>query len=170
MNKWLVLICMLPHIITAQFTEDFTNGNFINPQTWVGNDSDFIVNDTFWLQLQAPEISDEKYLSTSIATQGATTWRFKLYYDFENPSSNNFARFYLQSNNSNLAASLNGYFIQIGGVSGLDDAITLNKQNGNTTTEILSSAIGLAATNQFFNIEIIRDVMLNILLVEIMLI
>jgi len=63
------------------------------------------------------------------------------------PSGSNFCRVYLNSNQEDLTQSLNGYFVQIGGVSGDQDAVELVRQNGTSTTTLISGMPGAAATD-----------------------
>jgi len=147
----------MPLLCFGQFNEDFSDGDFNNNPTWQGDVSDFIVNTYNTLQLNAEPAASEKYLSTPAATLGETTWRFQAVYDFTNPSTSNFAKFYLASDNANLLMPLNGYYIKLGGISGDEDAIELYNQTGSSTELICSGTLGTAASNSTFNIEVLRD-------------
>jgi len=147
----------MPFIAFGQFSDDFSDGDFsINP-AWQGNIADFIVDDYNVLQLSAYPESAEKYLSTEVATLGETTWRFQTVYDFENPSTSNFAKVYLASDSPNLLGNLNGYYIKLGGVSGDLDAIELYSQTGTAIELVCAGTAGTAAINSTFNIEVLRD-------------
>ena len=52
-----------------------------------------------------------------------------------NPSANNYARFYLTSSSNILSENLNGYYIQIGGAK---DNVTLYRQNGDQSKLLAS--------------------------------
>ena len=89
------------------------------------------------LHLLAPAVDDTSYLSVP-TTNIETTWDFFVLMDF-NPSSSNLTRVYLVSDNADLTASLNGYFVLIGNTA---DEISLYRQSGTTITEILDGADG----------------------------
>ncbi|MCF8463702.1 MAG: lamin tail domain-containing protein [Flavobacteriales bacterium] len=124
---------------TAQFSDDFSDGDFTNNPTWSGENAEFTV-DAQRLRLTAPPQTDTSYLSVDCQAIDDATWEFFVQFDF-NPSSSNFARVYLVSNNTNLRGSLNGYFVRIGGET--EDRISLYKQSGTTTTQIIASTDGL---------------------------
>jgi Lamin Tail Domain/CHU_C Type IX secretion signal domain/Bacterial Ig-like domain len=117
----------------TQFSDDFGDGDFSNSPTWLGQTSNFMVNTSNELQLNAPATTDTSYLSLPTTNINNTTWDFYLRMDF-NPSSSNFTRVYLVSDNSNLKGSLNGYFVMLGGTT---DEISLYRQDGTTTAEII---------------------------------
>ncbi len=57
-----------------------------------------------------------------------------------NPSSSNFARIYLVSDQADLSASLNGYYVLIGG---LFDEVSLFKQTGTTSVKLIDGRDGV---------------------------
>ncbi|MEX1002579.1 MAG: lamin tail domain-containing protein [Crocinitomicaceae bacterium] len=122
--------------VFAQFSEDFTDGDFTTAPTWTGDAANFIVNTSNELQLNAPAVSDTSYLSLSTTSINNTTWDFYVKLDF-NPSSSNLARVYLVSDNADLKGSLNGYFVMIGNT---EDEISLYRQDGTTITELIDGA------------------------------
>ena len=119
-------------VLFSQFTDDFTDGNFTAAPPWAGNTADFTVT-SGELQLNAPAVSAKKYLSTSSQAINAASWEFKVRMTF-GTSSSNFTKVYLVSNTTNLSGSLNGYYVMIGGT---DDEVSLYKQSGTTTNEII---------------------------------
>lgn len=132
----LLLFAVNP-IVWGQFSDDFEDGDFTNAPSWSGETSNFIVNGANELQLLAPAVTDTSYLS--LPTSNITTsWDFYVRLDF-NPSSSNYARVYLVSDNANLQASLNGYYVMLGGTS---DEISLYRQDGTTVTEIIDGLDG----------------------------
>jgi len=124
--------------ISAQFTDNFTDGNFTANPIWNGNTSDFQITAN-QLQLNAPSVSASKYLSTPSQAINNGSWEFKFRLTV-NPSGSNFSRIYLVSNTSNLSGNVNGYFVMIGGSS---DEISLYKQSGSTITEIIDGRNGV---------------------------
>ena len=121
----------------SQFIEDFSDGDFTSHPSWSGDISRFIVN-TGKLKLQAPAASETAFLSTSSKVIHATTWEFYLQMDF-NPSSTNFSKIYLTSDQANLNAGLNGYFVKAGNTA---DEISLYRQNGTIETKIIDGLDG----------------------------
>ena len=148
-----LLLFLVSQLASAQFSDDFTDGDFTSSPTWGGITSNFevISNDT--LHLNAPAIDDTSYLSVP-TTNIITTWDFFVRLDF-NPSSSNLARIYLVSNNADLTASLNGYFILVGNTA---DEISLYRQTGTTVTEILDGLDGTVNSDPVnVRIRVTRD-------------
>ncbi|MBP9153274.1 MAG: lamin tail domain-containing protein, partial [Flavobacteriales bacterium] len=127
----------------AQFSDDFSDGDFTNSPTWSGETTEFTV-DAQRLRLTAPPQSDTSYLSVSCQAINDAVWEFFVQFDF-NPSSSNLARVYLVSNNANLKGTLNGYFVRIGGET--EDRISLYRQSGTTNTQLITSTDGLVNTD-----------------------
>src|SRR5262249_52776593 len=112
-----------------QTNDSFSDGNFtINP-AWSGSASRFVVNDAQQLQLNYIR-SETSYLSTPFSASSLDDIEWRVYARLPfSPSGSNFARIYLVSDNADLTASLNGYYLQLG-ESGSSDAIELFRQNG----------------------------------------
>jgi hypothetical protein len=127
-----LLLFVVSQLASAQFSDDFTDGDFTSSPTWGGMTSNFEVDASNQLHLLAPAVDDTSYLSVP-TTNITTTWDFFVRLDF-NPSSSNLARIYLVSDNADLTASLNGYFVLVGNTA---DEISLYRQTGTTITEIL---------------------------------
>ena len=116
----------------AQYNDNFSDGNYTSNPTWGNGDfADFEVLNSK-LHLNAVTIADRHLSIFSQAIENAS-WEFLVRMDF-NPSSSNLSRVYLVSNNSNLASSLNGYYISLGGT---DDEVSLFRQDGTTSTKII---------------------------------
>jgi Lamin Tail Domain len=122
----------------AQFTDDFSDGDFMENPTWVGTDSKFVIHSQE-LKLQAPALTDMAYLTTAYNSrvQGGS-WEFLVKLEF-NPSSTNYTRIYLVSDQSDLFGLLNGYFVLLGNTS---DDVSLWKQTGSSVTRIIDGADG----------------------------
>ncbi|MEN8929236.1 MAG: lamin tail domain-containing protein [Flavobacteriales bacterium] len=137
----------------SQFTDNFGDGNFSTAPTWSGDASDFIVTANE-LQLNAPSVSSNKYLSTNSQAINNATWEFKVRMGFA-PSSSNYSRVYLVSNSANLGGSLNGYFVKIGGS---DDEVSLFNQTGTSETKIIDGRDGtVAASGIDVNVRVTRS-------------
>ena len=139
-----LFICLAPCSLTAQVSDDFSDGDFTTSPTWTGEAAMFEVGGSQKLHLSAPAESDTAYLSTPSQVIDDATWEFLVEFDF-NPSSSNVARVYLASNNENLRASLNGYYVRIGGET--QDRISLYRQDGLISYQLLTSGDGLVSTD-----------------------
>ena len=136
-NYLTFLLFVVSSVSFAQFSDDFSDGDFTGSPVWSGMTANFEVDASGRLHLLAPAVDDTSYLS--VATSNAvTTWDFYLRMEF-NPSSSNLTRVYIMSDNADLTSSLNGYFVMIGNT---DDEISLYRQNGTTITEIIDGANG----------------------------
>ena len=139
MKFYLTAVLILVAIVTnAQFSDDFTDGDFVASPAWTGMDVNFEVNASYQLHLIAPAVSDTSYLAVFSTIADDVTWDFWLEMDF-NPSSGNNARLYLMSDQSNLKGSLNGYFVMVGNTS---DEISLYRQDGLAISEIIDGMDG----------------------------
>jgi len=125
-------------ITKAQFTDDFSDGDFTASPTWTGITDNFEIDGVNHLHLNAPAVTDTSYLSVYSAVMDDVTWDFWLKMEF-NPSSGNYARVYLVSDQVNLKGSLNGYFVFIGNTA---DEISLYRQSGLTITKIIDGIDG----------------------------
>ncbi len=117
-KSWLFFILFsFPLIIEAQFSDDFSDGDFINNPTWNGDVSNFEVDTTKRLHTLYDTLDNEISLSTVSKVSQNAVWQFKFEYLFS-PSSSNYAKLYIMSDKEDLISTLNGYFIKLGGVSG----------------------------------------------------
>lgn len=143
-------------LVLAQFTDDFSDGDFTNNPTWTGITSNFQVSLANELQLNAPAVTGNSYLATPNQAIGNAQYDFNARLDFD-PSTSNFARIYLTSSANDLTGSLNGYYVQIGGASGLLDDVSLYYQSGTSGTKIIDGTNGSVAVSPHLNIRVTRD-------------
>ena len=138
----------------SQVIDDFSDGNFTAAPAWNGNDTDFIVNSSRQLQLNSSG-TDTSYLST-INTQSLSNceWNFWINLNFS-PSSGNYARVYLVSDQKNLSGNLNGYYLQFG-ENLSDDRVELFRQSGNTSTSVCRGTTNIA-TAFVIRVKVTRD-------------
>ncbi|MCK4287817.1 MAG: hypothetical protein KAW86_01310, partial [Bacteroidales bacterium] len=105
-------ILLLPFTGLSQINENFSDGDFTNNPTWVGDAGQFQINSSDQLQLNSSD-AGESYLSTENYLINEIEWRFWIKLSFS-PSGNNNTRVYLVSDNPDLKEPLNGYFLQFG--------------------------------------------------------
>ena len=152
-----ILFLLVCTFSKAQFTDDFTDGNFTANPIWSGQDTFFIINGSNQLQSNGPSSTEEIYLSTPNTQFSNTEWSFYSFLDLSLSTSNN-ARIYLMSDNANLKDSLHGYYVQLGGESGTVDAIHLYRQDGNSTTKIIDGPDGTMGLDpNTARIKVLRD-------------
>jgi len=154
----LLIIVVFSFCALAQVNENFSDGNFTSNPVWFGDDSLFIVNANFQLQSKGTTgTSKDISLSTANNLIDSTQWNCWVRFNLS-PSSQNFCRFYLISDQPNLKGNLNGYFIQFGGVTGNTDSITLYKQKGNSFTRIIGGRPAtVSKTNNLLRIKVLRN-------------
>jgi len=151
----LFLLFAWPLFSVAQFTDDFSDGNFTSNPAWVGDTDKFIV------ELGVLRLNDnqagQSYLATESSINLEAQWEFWVRLAFT-PSNNNHPKIYLISNVQNLKGPLNGYFIQIGRDGGDNKRIYLLRQDGAETTQLLAGSQNLATvTNNIMRIKVTRD-------------
>ncbi|MEI6747689.1 MAG: lamin tail domain-containing protein, partial [Bacteroidota bacterium] len=136
------MLFLFPLLASAQVTDNFSDGDFINNPTWNGDQAQFIVNTSGQLQLSSSG-ENISFLSTPLILSDSNEWNIWIKLAFS-PSDNNNLRYYLVSDQTNLKGSLNGYYLQIGENLSLD-AIELYRQSGNTSTLICRGTDGLVS-------------------------
>jgi hypothetical protein len=155
-----LLCCALffnSQIVLAQFTDNFSDGDFTNNPTWSGDEANFSVQNQI-LRLTAPAVADQMYLSTANEAIENAQWEFWVQLTF-NPSSTNYTNVYLVSNQANLKGSLNGYFVRIGNTS---DEVSLYRQTGTTITEIIDGVDGFVNMDPVLvRVRVTRDAVGN---------
>ena len=120
----LLAFLFCPSLVFSQFSDNFSDGDFSSNPTWLGDTDNFTINNGE-LQLNDADFSTPvSQLYSSVLTKDSTNWECYVRMDFK-PSNSNYAKIYLQSDNSDLTGPLNGYFIRVGGVSGDLDSLEL---------------------------------------------
>ncbi|MFH0867403.1 MAG: lamin tail domain-containing protein, partial [Bacteroidota bacterium] len=161
MRKIFLFLLLIPFAGFSQFTDDFSDGNFTSNPAWSGETTEFEVNTSDQLHLNATVVytapSDTAYLSTANTFVNNTEWQFWVKQSFAS-SVNNHGRFYLVSDQANLEGSLNGYFVQLGDIGDGKDSISLFKQAGAVFTKIIAGTIVFTnnSTNTF-SVKVTRD-------------
>jgi hypothetical protein len=159
MKKTLLILFYLPMIGFGQFTDSFSDGEFTNNPNWLGSVGVFEVDTNLRLHL-----NDSIANSSSLITQSQSIingeWIFSVKLDFA-PSTNNYARVYLISDEQDLTGNLHGYFVKIGGQTGTVDEISLYSQNGTNHTKIIDGIDSLASNNPDIKVKVTRDILGN---------
>lgn len=156
---WVALCIALgfPVVSHAQFTDDFSDFDFANNPTWVGDDSIFDAS-AGDLHLNGAAISSEAHLSTSCQVINNAVWDFNVRLGF-NPSSSNLSRVYIVSDNADLEGPLNGYYVEIGGSP---DEVSLYRQDGTSDSLLVDGVDGLVGTTSVnVDIRVTRDALGN---------
>lgn len=139
----------------AQFTENFSDGDFTASPVWIGGTTDWTVNTSLQLQSNNTVASSSYYLSTASAKATSAQWDFYVQIDF-NPSSANYVDVFLTASASDLTlATTTGYFVRIGGT---DDEVSLFRKDNGSVTKIIDGANGsLNISNSTLLVTVIRD-------------
>jgi hypothetical protein len=150
-----LLALFIPLLISAQVSDSFSDGDFTNNPTWIGNTNKFIVNASQELQLfENPQAAGTSYLSTASGSIYDASWEFLVQFDF-NPSSTNYCDVYLTANTSDLSAVSSGYFVRLGNTS---DEVSLYRKNPTSTTEIIDGTDArLNTTSVNVRVKVNRD-------------
>ncbi|MGQ0827343.1 MAG: lamin tail domain-containing protein [Bacteroidota bacterium] len=154
--RFIFFILFFPSFVAAQITDNFSDNDFSATPSWNGDSIEFIVNASQQLQLNNT-VAGASYLSiqSSISSLNDTEWRFYIKQSFS-PSSSNYGRVYLASDQADLEGSLNGYYLQFG-ESGSMDAIELFRQAGSTGTSVARCSNAQIASSFVMGIKVTRD-------------
>jgi hypothetical protein len=109
----------------AQFTDDFSDGDFTGNPAWTGDKSHFEINEAGQLHLLSAG-TDTSLLFTRSSRIRNTEWCFWMKMSF-NTSVNNHARIYLAADTTDPAFMSSCYYIQVGGS---DDSVSIMRQTG----------------------------------------
>jgi len=135
-----LLTGLVPNLLSAQWMEDFSDGNFNENPHWHGDTTQFIFQEGR-LQLNANEAGESNlYAAVELENENNIEWKFSIELDFS-PSQNNGIRIYLLASDSLLWSQGNEvedpfYFLKIG-ESGALDAIELYIQSSSSSEPIL---------------------------------
>ncbi len=126
----------------AQLEDDFNDGDFVSNPRWYGDTQDFIVNDKYQLQLDAPDAGNSR-LFTIYNAADSMEWGMMVNLDF-NPSNSNKLRIFLMLDIPNIEKS-SGYFVEIG-ENGNDDNLKFFELDKGVENLIAEGEIGLFST------------------------
>ena len=135
-----LLTGLVPGLLSAQWMDDFSDGNLIENPFWHGDTAQFVFQDDR-LQLNADEAGESNlYAAVELGNESFIEWKFSIELDFS-PSQNNGIIIYLLASDSmlwNQASDVEGpiYFLKIGESDALD-AIELYMQSSSTNEPVL---------------------------------
>ncbi|MES2849924.1 MAG: lamin tail domain-containing protein [Bacteroidota bacterium] len=151
---WLIVFCVTVNV-QAQFTDNFSDGDFTSNPAWAGSSSDWIVNTSSQLQSNNTVANSTFYITTASTLATTAQWEFVINLTFNTSSTNYVDVFLTASANDLTAATTNGYFVRIGNTA---DEIALYKKVGATSTKIIDGVD--ASTNSSSNtikVKVTRD-------------
>jgi len=157
--KFFFLTCCLTlvyaQVCRAQFSDDFSDNDFITNPPWSGDVGNFTVNNLQQLQLKAPSAGNSSLSAEFVSTESDLEWQFYIKQNFS-PSGNNYARVYLASSASNLRNAISGFYLQFG-EAGSQDAIELFEQTSTAVTSICRGNAGAIASAFKARIKVTRN-------------
>ena len=148
------LFLLLTSLVSAQVTDNFTDGDFTAAPVWSGNVADFTVV-SGQLRSNSSTASYGFHLSTPSITASNAQW--ELYINLQFPTSSaNYTDIYLMSDSANLESTTHsGYFVRIGNTT---DEISLYKRTSGTNLEIIDGLDGQTnLSNNLIKIKVTRD-------------
>lgn len=158
MKKLLHIFFFFPGILYAQFSDDFSDGDFTNNPAWRGDTAQFTVvniSGNNVLRSNSTIASSNFYLATPAIWATNCQWEFWVNLAF-NTSSANYVDVYLMSDSANLRAPGNsGYYVKIGNTT---DEISLYKKVAGVSTEIIDGTdLVTNVSNSVLKIRVTRD-------------
>lgn len=138
------LLTMNTLSLSAQWVDDFSDGNFSSAPAWLGDVERFAVMDGR-LQLYDTSAAGSNarflYSNAPTAITDSTHWEAYFFLNFS-PSSANLCRWYLAVDSPPGSNSFEGYYLQLGGISGNTDALELYRQDGSERVLLLRGREG----------------------------
>ncbi len=157
MRYFLLYVFIITHsVLSAQISDDFSDGDFSANPSWSGSNPDYTVNGSFELQLNNT-IASTSYLSTphGLTTLDDKEWKFWTRQSFS-PSGGNYGRVYLTASSADLTTDPDGFYIQLG-EAGSNDAVRLFKCETGTHTELTAGPLGQIASSFAIGVRVLRD-------------
>lgn len=141
--------------VHAQFTDDFNDQDLGNGPVWSGSPV-FIANAAGELQLNDVVAASSHHQSNFVMPSlDNMEWRVQVSQTFA-PSSSNYGRVYLASDQADLLGALNGYYLQFG-EAGSTDAVELFRQSGTTSTSVCRGPDGQISASFTVGVQVKRD-------------
>ena len=131
------LLFVMP--VLAQFSENFSDGDFTANPAWEGGTADWVVNASQQLQSNNTVANSSYYLSTPSTLATVAQWEFLAQLNFNTSSANYMDVFLIASAADLTQTATSGYFVRMGGT---DDEISLFRKDGATLVKIIDGADG----------------------------
>lgn len=149
------LLAAFPFHLFPQISDDFSDGDFIDNPTWIGDDSLFFVNEQRQLQLQASAAGNAALVLPNSVEESEMEWRFRIRLAFS-PSDNNYARVFLMADSTDLRTpTLSGFFLQFG-EAGSNDVIELFYLSENQKNTVCRGLISISSSFTY-NIKVTKN-------------
>lgn len=142
MRKTILLLLtglLLQATLMAQFTENFSDGDFTANPAWEGGTTDWVVNASQQLQSNNSVVNSSYYLSTPNTLATVAQWECLVQLNFNTSSANYLDVFLIASASDLTQTATSGYFVRLGGT---DDEISLYRKDGATLVKIIDGADG----------------------------
>ena len=128
----LTFFILSAHIVSAQITDNFSDGNFNQNPSWTGDAANFKISTAGELQLNASG-AGQSALFVAGNMPDSSIWDFEVRLAFD-PSGSNLVRIFLQTDQIDLGLA-NGYFIEMG-EAGSADAIRFFRQDAGVAVAV----------------------------------
>ncbi len=150
-----VLGCCCFYLAQPQVKEDFQDGNFLVNPAWLGNITDWTVNQAGQLESASETVNNSFYLSTPNSLCVETEWEFFIRLNF-NPSGVNYADIFLTASASDLLQkTTTGYFVRIGNTL---DEVSLYRKDATGIAKLIDGEDGtVSANDNLLRIKVIRN-------------
>ncbi len=145
----MVILLSWTGMATAQFSDDFSDGDFTHNPTWIGVDSLWKI-DLGLLNSNSHTTNTQFTLATPSSNVNDTEWRWRSLLSFST-SSLNYVDFYLTSDRIELDNNPSGYFLRIGGTK---DEISLYRNDAGINTLLIDGTDSYVPSNSDFNIRV----------------
>lgn len=128
-----LFILMLWTSLSAQFVDDFSDGDLTTSPAWSGHLDSFTIDTAGMLRLDAPSNTATSFISTPCPVVGDARWDARIRLEFD-PSSANHALLVCISDTAVLTGPVHGYAVRIGSS---DDDVDLLRLDGASRTTVI---------------------------------
>lgn len=153
----LLFVCLAP-LAHAQFTDDFSDGDFTAAPAWSGNATLFAVADdagNLRLRSNSPGAANY-YLSTPSTLADEAQWEWSMDLRF-GTSGANYVDVYLMSDAADLSTGANGYFLRCGGTADRLELFRSESGAGFSTGLVSADGIINSSSSNPFRIKVTRS-------------
>lgn len=148
----LLLALFSPIFLFSQVSDPFSDGDFTQNPTWVGDQSHFIINSQNQLQLNAASAGTSILKLLHGFESDSLEWRLSIQLQFA-PSSSNNTMFILKSADTSFSDNSNYFYLQFG-ENLSNDAIELFYKSAQSVSSICRGTNGKIANPFDFNLKV----------------